>query len=433
MIPSSTFPTEIYEGILEQIGPFYTMIPLVESSIFERDTKLATLCSCALTCRAWLPTSRTCLYRNLTFTTADKTSFEHFVRSLEENPWLKTLIKALDIIDIDEDFTPALVRQPLEHEMDISQTWALMLAGKLPRLHTLGVAFANHLTRPSQFVKSLQTFSAVTTLSLAWKASGTFTDLFRFIASFHNLRRVMVYGAQWAPKGPRNIICPRRFPMLSVLSIVSDGCTEGTVWRDVAYALLQAVAASIGILFIEDANIPYDSLGGQPSRTMPSLHTLHVQAVRNVDWEHPDYERLVAWTSALSAPSLKHLVLYYSAFSGAHTLSDIRKFLGHLEKLDVALRSSSLRLLPKITLLVSQEFADGVNYPAIVADITKYMREVFHSCKATEIKVIWGILTITGGLVYRYLTQIEDGEIQSFHQPPPELAHSPLSWDGHSS
>ncbi|KAI0328096.1 hypothetical protein GY45DRAFT_1029069 [Cubamyces sp. BRFM 1775] len=220
----SAFPTELYEEIIQEIGPNRIMLPLAEEGELDRRTRLSTLCACALTCRAWLPTSRTYLYRQLTFIGTDKVALELLVRSLEANPWLRTLVHDLNVIDNDEEYTPGIVPPSTSSAWDISRTWALILAGKLPCLRDIGLALARGLTCHPQFVRSLHAFTAVTSLSLAWKGSGTFQDLLKLLTAFSGLRRLLVYGAAWAPRGAKKLVLPRRrFPPLAVLTVESDG------------------------------------------------------------------------------------------------------------------------------------------------------------------------------------------------------------------
>ncbi|KAI0654722.1 hypothetical protein C8Q70DRAFT_467987 [Cubamyces menziesii] len=234
----SAFPTEIYEQIIEEIGPNKILLPLLEEGVFDRRTRLSTLCACALTCRAWLPTSRTYLYRQLTFIGSENTALELLVRSLEANPWLRTLVHDLNVIDSDAEFTPGIIQPPSsvprEPTRDISRTWALILAGKLPYVRDMGLALARGLTCHPQFVRSLHTFTAVSSLSLAWKGSGTFQDLLKILTAFSGLRRLLMYGAAWTPRGAQKLVLPRdRFPPLVVLTIESEGENKvrADLWR----------------------------------------------------------------------------------------------------------------------------------------------------------------------------------------------------------
>ena len=179
----SPLPTEIYEEIIEWVDALeLRLFERKRLSVGQRRIRLSALHSCALTCRAWLPTSRACLYGHLIFISTDKAPLERLVQSLDANPWLRTLITRFDVIadanwfisDVCGSVTHASNPQPTS---TISHTWAFMLAGKLPCLHSITVALSDGLARRPQFVRALQTFSIVSTLSLAWFESGSVADL----------------------------------------------------------------------------------------------------------------------------------------------------------------------------------------------------------------------------------------------------------------
>ncbi|KAI0325696.1 hypothetical protein GY45DRAFT_207723 [Cubamyces sp. BRFM 1775] len=260
-IQHSTFPTEIFEEIILRFGPVHPYLPMEEDGIVERRTRLSTLCSCALTCRAWLPISRMCLYRDLTFISSEKASFELLVKSLEANPWLQTLVFGLAILDNDEDFTPSLTQSSTMSD-EISRSWALMLAGKLPYLRDLTLTLARGLGCHPYFYRSLRTFSNVTSLTLAWKSSGSFHDLLAFLGAFPYLREVMLVGFKWSPRGIRELRAPprSRFPPLTVLAIQSDGENGPQVWQPVSYAIMQAAADTVQSLYLEEGSIAYYAL-----------------------------------------------------------------------------------------------------------------------------------------------------------------------------
>ena len=136
-----------------------------------------------------------------------------------------------------------------------------------------------------------------------------------------------------------------------------------------------------------------------PNR-LSSLETLHIQVDRNLEsmeWIHPDYGRIVAWASH-SSGTLKHLLLYYSAFGIDASLEEVKTFLDCLVSLDAALHESPLRALPKLTLIIAHYTENyGEELRTLVADVTLYARTtVFRLCKATEIQVLWGVLEECG-------------------------------------
>ncbi|KAI0329388.1 hypothetical protein GY45DRAFT_1324981 [Cubamyces sp. BRFM 1775] len=435
---TSAFPAEIDDAIFEWVAAYQSWSPMRRAAITRR-TKLsmATLCSCALTCRAWLPTSRACLYRRLVLRGSDRTSLERLVRSFETNPWLRTLISELDIVE-DTELAPNPSGPPrrilnLKRADDISHTWALILAGKLPSLHTLGVAFPDGLARHPQFVRSMRTFGAVTTLTLEWKSSGTFTDLFRLIAAFPNLRTVILHGTMWAPKGTRPVIPSHRFPPLSRLTIMNGWFSKDTVSTDVTYTFLQVVADSVKILYLDaPGSIPplQDLPDGQMTLAhpvMPRLHTLHVHIVRSLGLEldFDQFERFVNWVSR-SAPALKRLVFHLLPFHRQDRIwsTDLESILGRLEWTYDQLRVHPQLSTTNYILLLCHDTPQSLkHHTMLVIEAAVCVRETISRFEQPpNIKVIWGVLTESLERVYLTVMEPEDRVMRSSYLPPPELA-----------
>ncbi|KAI0653644.1 hypothetical protein C8Q70DRAFT_596665 [Cubamyces menziesii] len=262
----STFPTEIYERIIQWVSN-RTQVRSIQAeklSLKAYLSRLSTLCSCALTCRAWLPTSRACLYHHLAFFSIDRISFERLVCSLNAKPWLGTLIVALAVIDNHKTTVDSKVSNS-ERAGDISHTWPIILAGKiskLPHLHTLHLTFADGLARHAQYMTSLQRIgTTVTTLSFRWYYSGSFADLVRIISVFPNLRTLTLVGRLWTPKGNSSGIPLRRFPPLSKLAITNSQPYKDDMWKDITYKILRLTASSIDVLELDEACVPYLLLG----------------------------------------------------------------------------------------------------------------------------------------------------------------------------
>ncbi|KAH9888580.1 hypothetical protein C8Q73DRAFT_710863 [Cubamyces lactineus] len=427
-ILNSTFPTEIFEKIILQFGPFYPYLPMEEDGVLERRMRMSTLCSCALTCRAWLPTSRMCLYRDLTFISCEKTSFELLVESLDANPWLRTLVLGLSVLDNDEDFTPSLTQSSTAGE-EISRTWALLLAGKLPNLRDLTLTLARGLGCHPYFFRSLRGFGGVTSLTLAWKGSGSFHDLLTFLVSFRYLREVMLVGFAWTPRGVRELRVPprSRFPPLTVLAIQSDGENEPQVWQPLSHGIIQAAAETIKSLYLEETSIPYEAPELMSYRRLCCLGTLHVNVLKERSRAHPDYARLVAWVAQLEAP-LEHLLLYYADFATEDGPKEFNEFLDNLVPLDIALHHSPLRELPKLTLVVMQYFDNVTALRPLLAEVLLYARTtIFRSCKTTQIQVIWGIQP--DNVITAWLSQTMDGVMRTWYRAPPDLMYTPVGWE----
>ncbi|KAI0325683.1 hypothetical protein GY45DRAFT_206594 [Cubamyces sp. BRFM 1775] len=258
----SAFPTEIYERIIGWIGNLTQVWSLhaEKLSMEAYRIKLTTLYSCALTCRAWLPMSRVCLYHQPTFLSPNRIPFERLVQTLDAKPWLGNLINALAVIDNHKSTMDSKVSDR-DCAGDISHTWPVILSGRissLPRLCTLHVTLADGLARHPQYIRSMRTIgSAVTTLSLEWYHSGSFADLFRLISAFPNLRTLMLAGGLWAPNGTRTAISSRHLPPLSRLTITNSQPYKDGVWKEITYRMLQAAADSIAIIELDPACVPY--------------------------------------------------------------------------------------------------------------------------------------------------------------------------------
>ncbi|KAI0653631.1 hypothetical protein C8Q70DRAFT_596129 [Cubamyces menziesii] len=245
--PPSCFPTEVYEEIIQWV-PLGIRLPSKKSVEDHPEIRLSCLCSCALTCRAWLPASRACLYKSISFLSDDKTSLERFVRSLDTNPWLGTLVVYLNVYDLFPRRQAALLPPPRD---TILTTWAPMLAGKLPSLHTLQVGFVDHLSRHLLFIKCMRSFSAITTLVLDLSYLPTFADLLRFLTSFPKLQTVSSTRAiQWPVRGSIPPMRPDRFPAISRLFLRMILLPTSLGKRHVAHMLLNITRDSVRVLGI---------------------------------------------------------------------------------------------------------------------------------------------------------------------------------------
>ncbi|KAI0653642.1 hypothetical protein C8Q70DRAFT_596490 [Cubamyces menziesii] len=329
---ASAFPTEIYERIIICVDltcvwslPDCSENPLEPPknlSIEAHRGRLSTLYACALACRAWFPASRFALYRDLVFLSTDRISFERLVQSLNANPWLGMLLHTLSVIDNHKTSGTSLPIPTSDCVGDISNTWPVILASKtskLPRLHTLHLTLVDGLTRYPQYIRSMRTLNSVTTLSLAWRSSGSFADLFRLIAAFPNLRTLSLDAEHWIPMGSLTVLPPRRFPQLSQLTIVASPSLEHKLWGGLSYVLLQAVASSIKVLDIPVSCIPYDF----PDLSMFSGHPIILSCLQTLRVRDDSYRS--AWRDGVnwilrSGPVLKRLVMDLPPLRDSSTL-----------------------------------------------------------------------------------------------------------------
>ncbi|KAH9888562.1 hypothetical protein C8Q73DRAFT_710720 [Cubamyces lactineus] len=407
-LPSeSRFPIEIYEEIIRWVHLLFGLPPRL--SIEERQIKLSALRSCALTCRAWLPVSRACLYSNCTLYDEDKTSLDYLVRSLDANPWLRTLVTQLDI-HITFITTRAKPDSPSGHHSTsykpsdlILDTWPLILAGKLPRLNTLHVALTVNLTRHPQSIRSMQTFSAVTTLSLDWRDSTTSADLVRVLAVFPNLQSVSLTGILVRATSVRQAIQPRRFPAPSRLFLRDGFLTRRLIGRYMMDMLLQMIAHSVRILGVGHTAIPYTLLDGQTTnpQALPCLQTFHyfgslpglADRIENVQLKD-----IVNW-ALLSAPALRQLVFNFARPPASHMKCRLVRRLVQT-MVGIQLAENILPYLPyttrKITLLLCDDFFPREMERHVVLASTAIVcvrRTVARFERCPEVNVVWSGLT----------------------------------------
>ncbi|KAI0336151.1 hypothetical protein GY45DRAFT_584349 [Cubamyces sp. BRFM 1775] len=269
-------------------------------------TALPSLCACALTCRAWLPKSRACMYRNLLFGKTEKRAFQHLVRSLDENPSLRQLVLSFNIMDDGgplqrpPDIVPGRIP-------DIMQTWACMLACKLPMLTSMGVSFTYLRSRERRvsvlrMLPTLRSFTTVTSLHLQWYGNRVVSevDLFRLITAFRDLRKLTLQS-DWSyrpPEGP--VATPatgpwqkesalKAMPPIVWLRVFSAGGASGSVGDGtvppIVDNLLRATAPTLERLAIDKSLVPYfktsdqDDTAELPSptyREMPRMQALHI-------------------------------------------------------------------------------------------------------------------------------------------------------------
>ncbi|KAI0324806.1 hypothetical protein GY45DRAFT_332891 [Cubamyces sp. BRFM 1775] len=415
----SRFPTEIHEEIIYWVHLLYDLSRRL--SIEERQIRLLALCSCALTCRAWLPASRAYLYSNFTFFANDTASLDLLVRSLDANPWLQTLITRVNVYDqvTNCNTTPASHTCPKPTPKPpgtISNTWAILLAGKLPRLHTLNLAFADHgLARHPRLVRSLQTFSTVTALSLTWRSyssgPGTFADLLKNLAMFPNLQSASLTGLVCRRLGAASpVVRPRRFPALSKLLLLNGVLIERCMEREVTRMLLQTVAGSVRILGVGLSCIPHTSSDEQMAlaQTLPRLQVLHYFGSPTSLSEHVQdlqYKHVADWAFR-SAPLLEHLVFHFPALARrAYTKCRfLRRFVQTLVGIHLAeniLPYLSNTTTTMITLLLCDDVPREMQRQAVLATtaIVCVRRIVSRLARCPDMNVVWnGLTELSNGL-----------------------------------
>ncbi|PIL32573.1 hypothetical protein GSI_05276 [Ganoderma sinense ZZ0214-1] len=133
---------DIYENIIDFCG----------DEDFLRD-RYKTLCSCALTCKAWHQRSKENLFRRVRFRQPEQV--ELFVRTLVDSPGVSTLVHDLHV-------TP---RNAHEHPFfDFAQS---AIVHTLTSLRNLQIRQFDWTAQPSDYCDSLRSFTTVTSLEVA--------------------------------------------------------------------------------------------------------------------------------------------------------------------------------------------------------------------------------------------------------------------------
>ncbi|KAJ8481182.1 hypothetical protein ONZ51_g6165 [Trametes cubensis] len=424
--PPSTFPTEIYEEIIgwADLSRLWSHQEQ-KLSIKAHRTRRATLYSCALACRAWLPTSRACLYQHLTIFSTDRVLFEHLVRSLSTNSNLRTLIRTISVIDTHKDSVTRPEVPGAKRVGDIAHTWPVILAGqvfKLPCLHTINITLIDGLTRYQHYTRSLRTFNTLTTLSLVWSSAGSFADLVRLIATFPNLRSLSLKAEYWVPKGPHILKPPRQLPPLSQLTIVDSPNLSHDVWGEVNRILLQAVAGSIKILDIPLACIPKD-LADYDTIELSCLETVRVRVdyYPNSEW-HDGVDWVLRSASDVGG--------FWASISRE---TAIERLTGRMR--GILTRLSTTAIITKITLLLAHDVRGDVRLHTLyateaAAGVQKTLLSSFNGRdeRWAEIKLIWSGLTEELNGVHLMVADLDSDHVEVSYVPPLELAHYPVDW-----
>ena len=169
---ASVFPTEIYEQVIDSLAQF------------QKPHKA--LRNCALVCWAWVPRSRLCLFRSISFASTGSEGVHRLAKLLDEAPHLRLLIQEVKL---------SMTQHPLGSGPQSRETIEILpflLYGKLPALRNLRLSAMNRNARPlsfhSSFFPALAGFQAVTTLGLYHVTYARSGDFVRMIAILPNLQ-----------------------------------------------------------------------------------------------------------------------------------------------------------------------------------------------------------------------------------------------------
>ncbi|KAI8986799.1 hypothetical protein BD414DRAFT_43358 [Trametes punicea] len=269
---SSVFPIEIYEQIIEDIGQ-EALDPIDRSPLY-RSRALKTLWSCALTCRAWVPKSNACLYRQLTFS-QDDVIMRPLLQTLDAHPALRTLVTELtitrrNVTNTTRSSQAAVNASPFTRPDSVRcMLFPIIMAHRFPRLEHLrlnpdGDFYRGEETRGiivhRAFLASLRTFRSVVKLSLCRVLFESYPDLEKILFAFPCLEIVALEDVRF-----RTNSSPRWLP--------GDRCYGGTV---VAPPISQLVLTlvSLGVR-------PYErtpGVGRRRCRSPPTECSCHTAA-----------------------------------------------------------------------------------------------------------------------------------------------------------
>ncbi|KAH9891005.1 hypothetical protein C8Q73DRAFT_702534 [Cubamyces lactineus] len=443
------------------------------SQIWYGRTTLPLLRACALTCRAWLPKSRACMYRHLVFGKTEKRALERLVRSIDENPSLRQLVLSFTVLGDGSpsqrppDISPGRIP-------DIMHTWAYMLSCKLPMLTSIGMSFTylrSRLERRMSVLRilpTLRSFTTVTSLRLEWYGDRVVSeaDLLRLLTAFSNLRKLTLQS-DWSYRTPEDgVAIPaagpwkkeyalRAMPAITWLSVFNIG-DRGSVGSCIAMRiidyLLRATAPTLERLAIDKALVPYFKTSDQDDDTgsssfayheMPRIRALHIHSW-TTDTEGSAatqmvcYDALSRWLANAKMSSLDQLVFHYNDGDQdlrPHTIAT--SALHGMAVLDDSLRdflSLSRRTSFEIVLVVSQlidvkavALIGGyfLNREArrVVTQTTEGARPLFkygYLKTTVAVRVVWLVHTLYGERT-RWVYGAEDGTALITSTPPPYL------------
>ncbi|KAI0653629.1 hypothetical protein C8Q70DRAFT_596091 [Cubamyces menziesii] len=278
----------------------------------------------------------------------------------------------------------------------------------------------------------MQTFSAVTTLSLIWRDSGTFADLVRFLSVFPNLRSVSLTGYVWRPGSTLPVMRSRGFPTLSRLFLLNGLVIEHSMEGDVTSMLLQTIADSVRILGVSLSAIPHTALDERmmTAQTLPCLQTLHYFGSPPPLAEHLldlQYKYVADWAFR-SAPVLKNIVFHLPLLVRPARMKCriVRRFIQTLVGIHLAdnILPHLSRMATKITLFLCDDFPRETERQKVLAatSILCVRRIISRFERCPEMNVVWGGLTESFQTVYLTATDHDGEALKISYLPPPEIA-----------
>ncbi|KAI0374489.1 hypothetical protein BV20DRAFT_511720 [Pilatotrama ljubarskyi] len=336
----------MYERIIE-----YACIQLERSpDIVTGDRQIsskaaATLCACALTCRAWLRISRICLYQKLRLTSeTDKRTVDSLIASLDANRALRELVRDLWVVEARkrDEFRHSPAALSLRGN-DYWHSWPALLAGKLPRLRRLNIHYEYNgelaLHRACRML--LRQFSTIVELTFQWDAPVPFSSVAKFLASFPRLDRLSLdnpyYVDHASPSDQSHLHAAlRALPLIKYLRRTWEGLGEfprKSLTDSLSREVFKALAPSVEILdWVGNVNTrrylvvrPRDRNPPQIgfSVCFPKLRIIRLHA--SLTGDRP-LQHLSSWLLNLKATCLQNVLLHLglsSVMSVEHLLLNL--------------------------------------------------------------------------------------------------------------
>ncbi|KAI1784777.1 hypothetical protein LXA43DRAFT_192381 [Ganoderma leucocontextum] len=235
--PLGTLPIEIYERVIDCIG---------SNGAGECGIRAMrnALCSCALTCQAWLPRSRVLLYQSVTlYSPRAYACNQDVVRRLTG-----TILASSFVAGLVEHLT---VSEASASKSGIVSVLPILLVGRLPRLHTFTIQETS-LVVSAAFCHSISRFPALTTLSLATVMLANVAALRRLLVALPKLRDLKFDNVFWQTVGVWRDTTgqyTRQMPRVRRLSMIGGQVVGPATW-----ALVEFLAPHIEQLVFSDWN-----------------------------------------------------------------------------------------------------------------------------------------------------------------------------------
>ncbi|KAI0918040.1 hypothetical protein AcW1_007019 [Taiwanofungus camphoratus] len=270
------------------------------------------LLACALTCRAWLNTSRYHLYGAHHILIRDLSELGLFSRQVIAEPLEGERVRALTV-------------SPAQSRSHILISFPFMLARKLPGLDCLNIIAAHDdpclifPSVPPVSSMAISEFTSITKLRMSHTMFSTLTDFGRLICALPNISALTCWKVSWASVGlhPHTFIRSRFYPKLKKIYL-----NDIRLSSDIVDWLLTATStASMETIHLH--RVRSDDMT-QVSQLLKaagtSLFDLALSRDKN-DSDGPAYDEILNNLSLVHNPSLHSIQLRFS--DGRHWASKI--------------------------------------------------------------------------------------------------------------